>query len=362
MRRAAVLRVAAPAAVLAFLLVACWAPYYDPAVSASVGFADKLGDPLLSFGPIGGSGTFNSKDGLEFLPTRPAGSPWAPVDGFMIQKTEEGASIAFVERSGGSYGFASSSQGMNNDFGTGALLRSEAADASGNPQMIAITDHQQVRQYNYDRSTKSLNQSSVSPSSTSCTQVYAAGAVLYDGANDADRYSMLFTDGSKTLLSADLVGKTLGSFTDQFAATLATGGLALSSGNSALADAGGDYLYYSASGGPTLRWDTASLPSTAPTELSVTERIIAVLSDGTLVSQDDLHLRAYTASGTRIFTALAGSIRLEHEVYCPGPSPAAGYYVLFSQVLCSGSGSSDNSEYYVKVWRCSLSGFKKLGD
>jgi hypothetical protein len=354
--------------VLVLSLASCWAPYYDPEVSASVGMADKLGDPILSIGPLSGQGTFDSQQGgsFEFLPARPPGSPWAPTDGFLVQKGEDQVRITFVAYGDGSYGFASSNQNLPNFFGADALLRSEAATPGGYPQMIAMTDHAKAQQYRYDRSTRSLNQTSTTPdTSTICVEVYGFGAALRDAAADADLYAAIFSNGTQILVSDDLIGNSTLSaipFANLFAGTLDTGGRSLSSGGSAFVNAGSGYLYYSGSGGTTLRWNMATLTSEAPALLSISKRLTAILSDGTLVAQDDLQLSAYTAGGEELFTAAAGSIRLQHEVYCSGPSPAAGYYLIFSQVLVvKGSNGSDNDEYYVKVWRCPLADFRKLG-
>ena len=60
------------------------------------------------------------------------------------------------------------------------------------------------------------------------------------------------------------------------------------------------------------------------TELPIPERLTAMLSDGTLVAQGDNYLTAYSAGGKKLFSIPAGSVRLEHEVYFPGTSPAAG--------------------------------------
>jgi len=352
---------------LALSLASCWAPYYDPELSASVGMADKLGDPILSIGPLSGQGTFDSQQGgsFEFLPARPPGGAWAPTDGFLVQKGDDQVRIAFIEYKDGSYGFASMSQFVSNYFGSDALLRSEAATSGGYPQMIAMADHAKAQQYRYDRSTRSLSQTSMTPdTSTTCVGVYGFGAALGDAATDADLYAAIFSNGAQILVSEDLIGNgTLSAlpFADLFAGTLDTGGRSLSGGGGAFVNAGSGYLYYSESGGTTLRWNMATLTSEAPVPLSISKRLTAILSDGTLVAQDDLHLSAYTAGGAELFTAAAGSIRLQHEVYCPGPSPAAGHYLVFSQVLVVKGKSSDGDEYYVKVWRCPLAGFQKLG-
>jgi hypothetical protein len=347
----------------ALALSSCWAPYYDPEVSASVELTDKLGEPFLSIGPVSGSGTFDSStEGFEFLPSRPYGSPASPTEGFLVQKGEDRIRIAFVEKEGGGYGFAPMSQDASNYLGSSAVLRSEASTAAGYPQMIAIGDHSSLRQYQFNRSTMSLIQSETPNTSTTCVKVYGAGAGLYDIANDVDLYSVLFTDGTLLLMSTGQIGNSLGAFADLYATSLNSGGRSVKSGGNAFFDAGLTNFFYAEPDGPTLRWSGATMPGSPPVELAISRPLRAVLSDGTLVAQDDLRMSAYTAGGKELFTILAGSIRVQHEVYSYGPSPAAGYYLFLSQVLRSGKSDSDKTEFTIKVWRCRLADFKKLGD
>jgi hypothetical protein len=345
----------------AFALSSCWAPYYDPEVSASAKFADSLGEPLLSIGPLSASGMFDPSAGgrFEFLPERPYGDPASPAEGFLVQKGEDRARVAFVAYSSG-YGFASMSMDMSNYFGSGALLRAEASTSGDYPQMIAITDHQVVRQYRFDRSAQSLVESETANTDLTCSRIYGAGAALSTIASDADKYWILYDGGSQVLLSAGTVDSALGTFYDM-GVTPATGGRSLGNGGRMLSDMSGGSYYYSPPGDPTLLWSAASLSVSAPEELSISRPLVAVLSDGTLVAQDELHLSAYTAGGKELFTVLAGSIRLQHEVYSYGPSPEAGYYLIFTQVLEKGSSNSDSREFRIKVWRVSLAEFHKLG-
>jgi hypothetical protein len=347
----------------ALALSSCWAPYYDPEVSASVELTDKLGEPILSIGPVSGSDKFDSStEGFEFLPARPYGSPASPTEGFLVQKGEDRIRIAFVEKEVGGYGFAPMSQDASNYFGSSAVLRSEASTAAGYPQMIAISDHGSVRQYCFDRSAMSLIPSETPNTSTTCVKVYGAGAGLYDIANDVDLYTVLFTDGTQLLMSVGQIGGSLGTFSDLYATSLNAGGRSLKTGGVAFFDAGFNNFYYAEPDGPTLRWSGATLPVSPPVELAISRPLRTLLSDGTLVAQDELRLSAYTAAGKELFTTLAGTIRVQHEVYSYGPSPAAGYYVFLSQVLRSGKSDSDKAEFTVRVWRCPLADFKKLGD
>jgi hypothetical protein len=359
MRRPALLLAAASLA-----LASCWAPYYDPEISASVGFAKKLGDPLLSIGPVSIEGGFDlsSDDVFEFLPERPFGNPASPKGGFLVLRKEDSIGIAFVEAEGGSR-ISLGMQGQPNYFGSGALLRAEASTADGRPQMMAVTEHECSRQYRYDRSTRSFMQFSQPNASSTCARVYGVGAVLVDPVTDADLYSALFSDGSQVLASAAVAGSALGSFSNLYAGLgVNTGGRGLGLGDRAFFDSGLERFYYSRRGAKTLRWFDSGLPGESPAELNIDRQLDFALSDGTLVAQDELRLYAYKASGPRLFTALSGSIRIRHEVYSPGPSPAAGYYLLFSQVLASGRGNSGELELLIKVWRCPLSDFRDFGD
>jgi hypothetical protein len=343
----------------ALSLVSCWAPYYDPEVSGSVALADELGDPVLSIGPISGQGMFDSSSsGFEFLPSRPSGDPASPSDGFLVQKGDGRIGVAFVAKKGGEYGIASSSQGTSNYFGSDIFLRSEASTAAGYPQMIAAADHQSLRRFQYNPATGALSQDW--SSNAASVKVYGTGAVLADAASDAELCSVLFSNGTQVRVWKGALGAAFGPFTDPYAAAINAGGRSLDIGGRAFFAPGGAYFFFSDPDGLVLRWDMAALPGGAPVKLAVSSPLVAVLSDGTLAAQDDLHLGAYTASGKKLFTKLAGSIRLCHEVYAPGPSPEAGFYLIFSQVLSTGGSNSDKRQFYIKVWRCSLADFKKL--
>jgi hypothetical protein len=88
--------------------------------------------------------------------------------------------------------------------------------------------------------------------------------------------------------------------------------------------------------------------------------MVSLLSDGSLVAQGDNYLSAYGPDGKLLFTTSAGSVRLMHEVYYPGPAPAAGNYLIFSQVLSIFNQGSGNRDFYVTVWRCPLASFKSF--
>jgi hypothetical protein len=343
-------------------LLSCWAPIYDPEVSGSVDMADKLGDPILSIGPISGEGRFDSREGLEFLPARPMGRAWAPTDGFLVYKGEDDIKIAFVESEGGGYRFAPASQGRANYLGSDAILRSEAASASDYPQMIAMADHATAQQYRFDRSTRSFSQQDTPISGGSGVVVYGPGASLSSPSSDTDTYTALFASGAGLFVSSSAIGNSLTNFANLTTLPLSTGGMSLRVGGSAFIDPVEGRFYYSEPGGPTFMWNTATWTASPPLKLPIPKRVTALLADGTLIAQDDLHLSAYTAGGEEIFTTMAGSIRLEHEVYCPGPAPAEGFYLIFSQVLVAKGSGSSGFEYRIKVWRYPQAALAKLGD
>jgi hypothetical protein len=347
---------------LAALCVSCWSPYYDPKVSKAVPFYKKLGAPFLSIGPLSDTaGMSDPKGSLEFLPTRPGLDPLDPTDGFLVWKGDDAIRIGFVEFYGGAYRLAPSMQSRPNAIGSAALARSEAAKGA-TPELILMCDNATAEQYSFDSSTHSVNP-------TASAQIPASASVLGVGARllmppsaDTDTYAALFSDGTRNIVAMDAIGADLNGFSNQVSATLDLGGRTLIGGGSAFLDPPNHRFYYSPPGGPTLLWDTTAwaASSAPPTELPISERLTALLSDGTLVAQGDTYLTAYSAEGKKLFSTPAGSVRLEHEVYFSGTTPAEGNYLLFSQVL-SVQGSS-GWEFYIDVWRYPVADFASLGN
>jgi hypothetical protein len=352
---------------LALVASSCWAPYYDPKVSSAVLLYKKLGDPFLTIGPVKDEGKFDSQGGLEFLPSRPAANPWNPADGFLVQKGDDYIRIAFVEWYNGDYRLAPAMQSTPNFLGEAALLRSEAALPASpyTPQLIVMADHSSAQQYGFDLSTHSLSWGpGAAISAPASVRVYGLGAhLLMPVATDTDTYAALFSNGTDLLVATDGIDVNLNGFVDAMGSALDAGGRSLAGGGSAFLDQANSRFYYSEQGGPTLLWDTTTWPasSTPPAALPIPERVTALLSDGTLVAQGDDYLSAYSASGKELFSTSAGSVRLEHEVYCPGPTPTAGNYLIFSQVLVVQGKDSSSREYYINVWKYPVSEFQALG-
>ncbi len=349
------------------LLVSCWAPYYNPAVSLSVPMYKKLGNPILAIGPIStkNTGGFDTTLPVDFIPSRPNTLPPDPLDGFMVQRVPQTASIkiSFVENSGGSYQLAPSSQTVLNQLGDGAIVRAAAANGT-EAQLIVIGDRTAARQFSFDPAMHQINVGPTTALGTGTTAVYALGAsLLMPPSTDTDSYAVLYTDGTRNTVSMDGIDLNLNSFSDQLNVTapLALGGHSLATGGRAFLDIQNHRFYYSSPAGPTLLWDTTMWPGThpGPSVLPISELVTTLLSDGTLVAQGDNYISAYRSDGSKLFTMPAGSVRLVHEIYYPGPNPLAGNYLIFSQVLSTAvQGSGSDREYYVNVWRCPLSDFR----
>ncbi len=359
------LRASLATALAALLLSSCWAPYYDPAVSSGVYMYRKLGSPILKIGPITSGMSFDATIPLEFVPTRPGTVPPDPVDGFLVQKGDELIRITFVERdAGGAYALAPGSQTVLNSLGESAVLRSSAMSGTS-PQLVLIADKTLARQYSFDPALHQINSGATTALGSTPTAIFGLGAsLLMPPSSDKDSYAVLYTDGSRNLVSMDGIDVNINGFTDQLGAgvVLDLGGRVLKAGGSAFIDLASSRFYYSQAGGPTLVWDTGpwAASSTAPTALPIFERITSLLSDGTLVAQGPDYLSAYRPDGTPLFTLPAGSVRLEHEVHYPGPDPAAGLYLIFSQVLSTAVQNSLSRDYYINVWRCPLADFKNF--
>jgi hypothetical protein len=347
---------------LVVLAVSCWSPYYDPKVSAALPFYSKLGAPFLSIGPLSDTSEMgDSGDPLEFIPTRPSDNPLDPVDGFLVRKGVDVVKIGFVESYNGSYRIAPMKQSMTNSLGAAVLARAQAANGSS-PQLILMRDDTTLWQYAFDPVVHAIRQDStvIVPYGS---RILGIGArLLMPSVGDADTYAALYTDGTQNLVAMSETGASLGGFASQVSTALDTGGRSLTALGSAFQDVANHRFYYSQVGGPALRWDTAAWPASSgpPTALSIPERLTAMLSDGTLVAQNDTYLTAYSADGKKLFSVSAGSVRLEQEVYYTGTTPSAGNYVLFSQVLSVKD--SNGWEFYVNVWRYPVASFASLGN
>jgi hypothetical protein len=345
------------------LLVSCWAPFYDPRVSNSVPFYGKLGPPFLAIGPLSNDTGMNDPLArLEFLPTRPSANPLDPVDGFLVQTSSDTVTVGFVEYYQGAYRLAPSAQGRPNLLGDGAYARSGRADATGRPQMSLVCDNGYAYQFVFDPVGHYVNQIANMPLTSSVALLGVGATLLMPPATDSDSLSALVYDGSSVHVLRTIVSLTLNAFSDQVLPFLDTGGRSLGAGGRAFQDIPGQHFYYSAPGGPTLLWGTATWPaaSTPPTRLPINKLVTALLSDGTLVAQDDNYLSAFSPAGAQRFSIPAGSVHLEHEVYYPGPNPPMGNYVLFSQVLSIWT--KGNSELFIYVWRYPVASFAALGN
>jgi hypothetical protein len=347
---------------LAALFASCWSPYYDPKVSNSVPLYRKLGSPFLSIGPVSDtSGMSDSQASLEFLPTRPSLDPLDPLDGFLVQRGSDSIKVAFVESYNGSYRLAPSMQSMSNMLGSESLARAEAAKGTS-PQLVLIASNAWAAQCVFTPTTHSLMMGSGLSFPGSISILGFGASLLMPPAADTDSYAAVYADGAQVFAAMAGIGADLSPFAQQVDAALDTGGRSLVAGGSAFQDVANHRFYYSEPGGPTLLWDTTTWPasSKAPVELPIPERLTAMLSDGTLVAQGDDYLTAYSADGKKLFSMPAGSVRLEHEVYFPGTSPAKGNYLIFSQVLSIEG--SNGWEFYIDLWRYPVASFASLGN
>jgi hypothetical protein len=335
---------------LAALLASCWSPYYDPKVSNSVPLYKKLGSPFLSIGPVSDTSGMSDPQAatLEFLPTRPSLDPLDPLDGFLVQRGSDSIKVAFVESYNGSYRLAPTMQSMSNMLGSAALIRAEAAKGTS-PQLVLIANKVWAAQCVFTPTIHSLMMGSGLPFPGGISTLGFGASLLMPPATDTDTYAALYADGAQVFAAMAGIGADLSPIAPQVDAGLDTGGRSLVAGGTAFQDIANHRFYYSEPGGPTLLWDTTTWPasSKAPAELPIPERLTAMLSDGTLVAQGDTYLTAYSAGGKKLFSIPAGSVRLEHEVYFPGASPAAGNYLIFSQVLSVRGGIPSRAS---RVW------------
>ncbi|MGO8692363.1 MAG: hypothetical protein ACLQMF_01710 [Rectinemataceae bacterium] len=348
---------AAAAFLVCAALASCYRPIFDDRISAGALFANHLGSPFRTIGPVGMN---NDITGGEFVPER----NFDPYNGFWVQYQSGSVDVEFIKYSGGTYALSSATTNMPTDGGNLSFAHSAYFTAS---QQILLgtgtgssTTGMTMETFTAGSPDAFAPGSPYAPANSSAPpSIFGLGATQVAG-SDTDTIAVIYLNVSGQL-SATSYTSTASALTETVGdeSTLQVGASGPNSiGRAFIGADGGGYALYYYGGGQVLRWTwTGTGASGSPATISVQDPLVAVLSNGILVCQGRDYLSGYRPDGSRIFSTPAGSVQFVHEVDYSGTD-----YCIFAQTLVAPNNQNGNSSVYIELWRLPTAAFEGLGN
>lgn len=327
------------AALLAIFAGACYSPVFDPAISAGALLEARLGAPGVKLGPF--STNYGAELGWTFLPDRSSGAR----QGVLLARSSQGSNPLWllVDGTGASY------------LGQGFT---ELWEPAGNSRPFAASGISGTLPSLLYSQGSSLNQAqAVAGSPPAINQLLSpvagwtlAGAGVAQLPASADlAAALLFRDGAGNWGYLWEKHSLLPAGSAQTPAACPDPGLP-PGGNFFALSASGPFYYGEPEGGRTAVWDGSAASWTI---LNLGAPLVALLSNGCLVAQDDYELSLWSGQGTAIFARPAGNIRFAEEF-----EGGSGETVVLSR--CLAFPGSNSPQVSVESWELSLADFLRL--